>query len=200
MYLIINSQIAQLLVQLLQVLGPLKLVHLALHVVVLSNLVKVLLILFTVVDSHSDTLAPETTSAANPVDIGLRVSFPHAVGEMEGGHIKVDDNFDLRHINTPGKHICCDDHVDLTLAEFVHDQVSFLPAHLTEHDCGLVVILAQSVLHEFTELLCVDEDDCLGQGASVENIHDEFDLLFGLTFELVLLNVVQVQFLFLLSD
>lgn len=119
---------------------------------------------------------------------------------MEHRNIKVDHNLNLRHINTPSKHISSDDDVDFTLAEFLHHHITLLLAHVTEHDSGFVVVLAEGVLHEFTELLIVDEDDGLCQGASVEDVHDEFDLLFRLASELVLLDVVQLKFLLLLLD
>jgi hypothetical protein len=46
--------------QLLKVLGSLELEHLALHVVVLSDLVQVFLVFFAVIDGHRDTFAAET--------------------------------------------------------------------------------------------------------------------------------------------
>jgi hypothetical protein len=104
--------------------------------------------------------------------------------------VKVDDNLNLRHINTPRKHIGSDDDIDFTLAEFFHDEVALLLTHVTEHDRGLVVILSEGVLDQFTEVLGINENDCLSQSASVKDIHYEVDLLFGLASVLVLLNVV----------
>ena len=57
MYLIIGSELVQLMTQLLKVLGSLELEHLALHVVVLSDLVQVFLVFLAVVDGHRDTFA-----------------------------------------------------------------------------------------------------------------------------------------------
>lgn len=119
---------------------------------------------------------------------------------MQDRHIKVDDNLDLRNVNTPSQHICSDDNVDLALAELGHYDLTLLVAHVSEHDSGLVVILTKGVLDKFTELLCIYKNDCLGQCASVEDFHNEFDLLFGFAAELVLLDVVQVELLFLLGD
>ncbi len=57
MYLIIGSELAQLIIQLLKVLGSLELEHLALHIVVLSDLVQVFFVFLAVVDGHRDTFA-----------------------------------------------------------------------------------------------------------------------------------------------
>jgi hypothetical protein len=57
MYLIIGSGLVQLIPQFLKVLGSLELEHLALHVVVLSDLVQVFLVFLAVVDGHRDTFA-----------------------------------------------------------------------------------------------------------------------------------------------
>jgi len=57
MYLIIGSGLVQLIPQFLKVLGSLELEHLALHVVVLSDLVQVFLVFLAVVDGHRDTIA-----------------------------------------------------------------------------------------------------------------------------------------------
>ena len=80
MYLIINSEIAQFLVELFKVLGSLQLEHLALHVVVLCDLVQIFLVFFAVVDGHCDTFADKATSASDPVDVRLRVAAPSAIG------------------------------------------------------------------------------------------------------------------------
>lgn len=184
------SNLAKLVIELLQLIRPLQRIHLAFHGVVLCNLVKVLLVLVTVIDANGDTLATETTSAANPVNVGLGVTLLLSVGQVHIGDVKIDDNLDLGHVNTPRKHIGSDDDIDFTLAEFIHDEVSLLLTHVTEHDRGLVVILSEGVLDQFTEMLGIDENDCLSQSASVEDIHYEVDLLFGLASVLVLLNVV----------
>ena len=114
--------------------------------------------------------------------------------------VKVDNNLDLWHVDTPSKHICSDDDIDFTFAEFFHDDVALLLTHVAEHDGGLVVILPQGVLDQFTEMLGIYKNDCLCQSASVKNIHYEIDLLFGFASVLVLLNVVQVKLLFLLGN
>ena len=128
------SNLAKLVIELLQLIRPLQRIHLAFHGVVLCNLVKVLLVLVTVIDANGDTLATEATSAANPVNVGLGVTLLLSVGQVHVRDVKVDDNLDLGHVNTPRKHISSDDHIDFTLAEFVHDEVALLLTHVTEHD------------------------------------------------------------------
>ncbi len=63
-----------------------------------------------------------------------------------------------------------------------------------------IIFFAEIVQHVLTALLRVDEDDGLRQRTRVEDVHYEFDLLFWFAFELVLLDVVQLQFLFFLCD
>ena len=61
------------------------------------------------------------------------------------------------------------------------------------HYRRFVVVLEESVLHEFTVPLRVDEDDGLCQITRVEDVHYEIDLLIWFAFELTLLDVVQLQ-------
>ena len=112
MYLIINSELAQLIIQLFKVLGSLELEHLALHVVVLSDLVQVFLVFFAVIDGDRDTFATEAARTPNPMDVGLRVAASLAIGQVQNRHIKVDHNLDFGNVDAPRKHICSDDDVD----------------------------------------------------------------------------------------
>ena len=111
MNLIINSELAQLIIQLLKVLGSFELEHLALHVVVLSDLVQVFLVFFAVIDGHRDTFATEAARTPNPMDVGLRVAASLAIGQVQNRHIKVDHNLDFGNVDAPRKHICSDDDV-----------------------------------------------------------------------------------------
>jgi len=61
MYLIIGSELAQLIIQLFKMLGSLELEHLALDSVVLSDLVPVFLVFLAVVDGHRDRFADLTS-------------------------------------------------------------------------------------------------------------------------------------------
>ena len=108
---IINSELAQLIIQLFKVLGSLELEHLALHVVVLSDLVQVFLVFLAVVDGHRDTFATEAARTPNPMDVGLRVAASLAIGQVQNRHIKVDHNLDFGNVDAPRKHICSDDDV-----------------------------------------------------------------------------------------
>jgi len=47
-------------------------------------------------------------------------------------------------------------------------------------------------MNQFAESLCVDKDNCLGQGQSFEGIHNELNLLLWLTFKLILFYMVQL--------
>jgi len=93
------------------VLGSLKLEHLALHVVVLSDLVQVYLVFLAVVDSHSDTFAAKAARTPNPMDVGLRVAASLTIGQVQNWHVKVDDDFNFGNVDAPRKHICSDDYV-----------------------------------------------------------------------------------------
>ncbi len=61
MYLIIGSELVQLITQLLKVLGTLELEHLALDSVVLSDLFPVFLVFLAVVDGHRDRFSDLTS-------------------------------------------------------------------------------------------------------------------------------------------
>jgi hypothetical protein len=103
------------------VLGSLELEHLALHVVVLSDLVQVFLVFFAVIDGHRNTFATEAARTPNPMDVGLWVAASLAIGQVQNRHIKVDHNFDFGNVDAPRKHICSDDDVYFLFAELFHD-------------------------------------------------------------------------------
>lgn len=115
-------------------LRTLEFLQLRLHAVMIHNFFKIPLVLISVVNRYCNPLAAKPTSSPNSVDVALRVSACLSLCRGEDRNVEVNDNFDLRNVNAPRKHVCGDDHIDFALAEFSHDLLSFLIAHVSEHD------------------------------------------------------------------
>jgi len=134
------------------------------------------------------------------MNVTFRVTSALFICGSDSWNIKVDYNLYFRHINTSCKHVSCNNNMNFALSELGHYCLSFLIAHITEHDGWFEIILAQSVLDYFTELFRVNKNDGLSQSTRIKDVHDEVNLLLWLAFKLILCNMVQMKLFFLLSN
>ncbi len=176
--------------QLLKVLRTFEFVQLGLHAVVLHNLVEVLFVLVSVVNSYCNTLAAKSPCSSDTVDVAFWIATTYFICESQRGHIEVDNNLNFRNVNASSKHVGCDDHIDLAFTEFRHHLLAFFVAHITKHDGRLVVVFAQHILDYLAKFSTIYKDDSLCHCTSVKHIHDEVNFLFRGTSVLILLNMV----------
>ena len=105
-------------------------------------------------------------------------------------HIEINDNLDLRDIDTTGEQICCDNHTDLILAELSDHFITLLRTHISKDDSRLEILSSHHGVKTVSIGLGVDEDDCLGHLAHVEDLFEEVRLLTLSTSILKLLDMV----------
>ena len=113
------------------------------------------------------------------------------------GHIEINDNLDLRDIDTTGEKICCDNHTDLIFAELSDHFITLLRTHISKDDSRLEILSPHHVVKTVSVSLGVDKDDCLGHLAYVEDLLEEVRLLTLLTSVLELLDMVELELLWL---
>ena len=105
-------------------------------------------------------------------------------------NIEIYDNLDLRDIDTTGEKICCDNHADLILSELSDHFVTLLRAHISKDDSRLEILSPHHLVKTISVGLSVDEDDCLGHLAYIEDLLEEVRLLALGTSVLKLLDMV----------
>ena len=105
-------------------------------------------------------------------------------------HIKINDNLDLRDIDTTSEQICSDNHTDLIFAELSDHFITLLRAHISKDDSRLEILSSHHSVKTVGVCLGVDEDDCLGHLAHVEDLLEEVRLLTLSTSILKLLDMV----------
>ena len=115
-------------------------------------------------------------------------------------HIEINDNLDLRDIDTTGEQICCDNHTDLIFAELSDHFITLLRTHISEDDSRLEILSSHHGVKTVCVGLGVDEDDCLSHLAYVEDLLEEVRLLTLLTSILKLLDMIQGELLGLEVD
>ena len=176
-----------------EVLGRLKHVHFVVHLVLVEDLLEVLAVLITVVNRNCDSSSAKSTRSTNPVQIVLRVTDPlvTSLADPLRGHVEVDHNLNLWHINTSREHVCRDDNTDFSRPELFNHLISLLVAHLTKDDCRFEVLAAHHFVQAVRVILRIDENDRLSHFTDVEDFFDEFGLFALLAAVLKLLDVVK---------
>ena len=172
---------------------------LALHVIVVKDLIKVNLVLISVVDAHSEALDSESAGSSDSVHIVFKVSMLISTWSL-CWHIEVDNNLDLWHVNTSSEQVSRDDHADLTRAELLNHLISLTGIHISKDDGRLEVSLSHHVVQSLSELPRVHEDHCLGHLAHSEDLLNELWLLAWLTSHFKLLNMIELQLLLVQLD
>mmetsp|Transcript_24462 Transcript_24462/g.37932 ORF Transcript_24462/g.37932 Transcript_24462/m.37932 type:complete len:205 (+) Transcript_24462:63-677(+) len=171
--------------------GSLQLFKVHAAVVVGNNIIEQLLIDVSVPDRKSNSGLAEATASSNSVLVLFDISNLLVVHFL-GRNVVVDHELNLRHIDTSSDNVGSDKHVDLLVSELLHGIVTLFLSHPAEHDVRRQAILPELLVDDFGEVLGVDEDESLGHCASLEHIHDEFQLLPGLALQVVLLDVLQL--------
>lgn len=168
---------------------------------VLDDVINEAFVDIPIVDSDSDTLSAEAPGTANPVEEVLMVGdLAFAVRSSLGRHIIVDDELSLWNVHTTGNDVGRDKHVDLLVAEPVHDVVTLLRRHLTEHDVALVAGLVEYGVDLLGEIFRVNEDEGLRHLAYLEHVLDEIKFLPRLAAVFELLDVRKLEALGLNLD
>jgi len=116
------------------------------------------------------------------------------------GHIKVNNDLDFRHIDTPRQEVSSDDHTDFTRAELGNHLITLFCFHVPKDQHSLQAGLAHHSVQSLCKVLGVHENDSLSHLTHTEHLLDELWLLPLLTPHLELLNVVQLQLLFVQLD
>jgi len=122
------------------------------------------------------TLASESSTSTNPVDVVLTVRW----------QIVVDDERHLLHVNATRPHIGRDEHARVGLTEVGHNAVSLLLRHLSVHGGYSEVGVAHLVRQPVNLAARVAEDNCLCDGECVVEIAQ------GVEFPLFLLDSDEV--------
>ena len=106
--------------------------------ILIENLLQVLTVIITVIQRNCNTLSTEATRASNPMQVVLCVSnsLSSILAYSLGGHIEVDDDLDLWHVNASRQHVSCDHDANLSRPKLLNHLISLLMAHLTENDSG----------------------------------------------------------------
>ena len=157
-----------------------------------QDLLQVLPVVVSVVDSYRDALGAEAASATDSVQVVFSVSHS-SVAHTLCRHIEVDDDLDLGDIDTSRKQVGSDNDTDLASAELGDHLITLLNAHITEDNSGLEVVLAHHLMETVRVRLRVHEDDSLGHLARVEHLLQEVWLLSWRATVLILLDVVQLK-------
>ena len=174
-------------------LGRLKHVHFVVHLVLVENLLEVLAVLITIVNRDCDSSSAKSTRSTNPVQIVLRVTDPlvTSLADPLRGHVKVDHNLNLWHIDTSREHVCRDNNADFSRPELFNHLISLLVAHLTKNDCRFEVLAAHHFVQAVRVILRIDENDRLSHFTDVEDFFDEFGLFALFAAVLKLLDMVK---------
>lgn len=109
--------------------SSIKLVHHALHVVRCYDFVKHFFVNVAIINGESDTWLSESSCSSNSVEVSLSISLELALN-LSAWHIKVDNKFNFRNINTSGYEVSGDEHRDILFPELFDDIVSVFLCHL----------------------------------------------------------------------
>lgn len=173
--------------------GALEVVEHLFHLEVLYDLVKVLLVRFSIVDCQGNTFLAESSSSTNSVEVGLRVSH----GLVIDSHLRdivVNDEVNLWYVNTSCHQVGGDEHVNLLFPELLYGLVSELFGHSREHDERFVSCLPQPNMDLLSKVLRVNENERLSHFAGVKHFFDKVKLLLRPALQVVLLDMSQLQF------
>merc|ERR1719473_1246971 len=118
------------------------------------------------VDGNS--LSAETTRTADAVNVVFAVS----------GHVVVDDQGNLLHVNTTGEKIGSDEDTAGSGSELSHDKLTLGALHLSVHGGDGEITLTHHVLEPVDLPASVAVDDSLGNGQSLVEITEGLELPF----------------------
>ena len=154
---------------------------------------EVFLIFFAIEKSESYAWVAESARSSNTVQVTF------IVWEMIlRGDIEVDDKLYCVHVKTSRENIRCDNHIDLSFSELFDAFVSFFLGQFAEHNKASVTLLIQSVIDIFSKTNCIDENDSLRVIIeSLEDFHNVINLFASIALVIELLNVVQLDWLYL---
>ena len=133
------------------------------------------------------------------VILSISDSFVALAGSLRW-NIEINDNLDLRDVDTTSEQICCDNHTDLIFAELSDHFITLLRAHVSKDDSRLEILSSHHGMKTVGVCLGVDEDDSLGHLTNVEDLFEEVGLLTLCTSILKLLDMVQLELLWLEVD
>ena len=129
-----------------------------------------------------DTLAAETTTTTNAMDVVLAV----------GGKIVVDDEGNLLDIDTTGQEISGDEDTRRTGTELLHNQVTLSLVHVTVHGRDGEITGGELVGEPVDLSAGVAEDDGLGDGDGLVQVGESVELpLLLLNGDVELLDTLQ---------
>ena len=103
------------------------------------------LILFGVEQGKGKAYLIETTCSPYAVYVALEVRYGFSL-LLWGGHIEIDDEFNIGYVDAAGKIVGSDDGVDRAFSEFIDILVSFLHPHVTEDRGDLDTIVFERFL------------------------------------------------------
>jgi hypothetical protein len=163
------------------VVGTLKLIDFASHVIVCDDTIEALFIHISIIKGQCQSIGSKPSSTTNPMQVSIWLWI-----SLSAWYVKVDDKLSLGHINTSSNQISCNEHIDLLLSESLHSAVSLLLRHLGEHDVGFEICLSQNSMHGLCKFFSVNKDEGLSQFANCKDLFDEFDFLALLTLHHIL--------------
>jgi len=128
-----------------------------------------------------DTLAAEAATAANSVEVVLHV----------GREVVVDNDVHVVDVDTAGNEIGGDEDAGVAVAEVVHDLLTLALGHVGVDGGDGVVGLVELLGHVVDLSAGVDEDDGLGNGDGLVEVHEGLELVVLLDGDVELLDAIQ---------
>ena len=106
-------------------------------------------------------------------------------------NIKIDDKLYGVHVESTREQICCYNHINWTLSEFLDAFISFLFRQIAKHNEASVSLFIKSVVNLYGKVFRVYENDSLSViFERIENLHDIINLPTFLALMIKLLNIV----------
>lgn len=131
----------------------------------------------------SDTLTAEAATTTDTMEVVLHV----------GGQVEVDDDVDVVNVDTTSDQIGGDEDTGVTVSEVLHDLFTLTLGHIGV-DRGDGVVGLVELLRDVVDLSAgVDEDDGLGDGDGLVQVHQCFELVVFFDGDVELLDTVQSE-------
>lgn len=111
-------------------------------------------------------------------------------------NIKVDNELNFGNIDTSSKNVGSDNDSNFLFAELFDHFFTFLWAHISKNNRYGTITFLQQIEESFSEFLSVDKNDSLSHFTGSENLFNKVNLSFCGTFELILLNMGQLELFF----
>lgn len=161
----------------------------------IQDLLQVLAVIVAIIKRDGDTLGAKSTCTANPMQIVLGISFFLLTSASLGRDIEVDNHLNFRHIYTASEQISSDNHRNFACSELGNHLVALIGAHISKDDGRLVTLFSQHLMQAVRIVPSIDENDSLSHFTHIEDGFEEFWFLSGLTTELILADIVQLELL-----